>query len=120
MYLQHSGGFPVGYKEGVFTSRFYTEEASGYQYSLIVLGRVCEFAFEGVGVWAGFKNFNFTLKVFISKDFLKVPKSYKKRQNHNLTKDGVIWLILKINKIRVGMEIQFFVLCFRICVRGVP
>ena len=81
MYLQHSGGFPVGYKEGVFTSRFYTEEASGYQYSLIVLGRVCEFAFEGVGVWAGFKNFNFTLKVFISKDFLKVPKSYKKRQN---------------------------------------
>ena len=84
MYLQHSGGFPVGYKEGVFTSRFYTEEASGYQYSLIVLGRVCDFAFEGVGVWAGFKNFNFTLKVFISKDFLKVTKSPKSHSHQSL------------------------------------
>ena len=56
----------------------------------------------------------------MSKDHLKVSKSYKKLQIYDPTDHGVIWKISKNNKIRgLGMERQLFVLCLLICVRAV-
>ena len=44
------------------------------------------------------------------KDLFEVSK-VKKRQNNIFTKQGVIWVILKVTKIRdLGMESHFFVL----------
>ena len=43
----------------------------------------------------------------------------KNHQNHTFTKDGVIWLISKMTKIHgLGMEIQFFMVRFLICICG--
>ena len=44
----------------------------------------------------------------------------KNPQDHNLTKDGVIWVISKLTKIRdQGVENYFFVVRFWICTCGV-
>ena len=48
----------------------------------------------------------------MSKDLLKVTKSYKKLQIYDLTDHGVLWTISKVIKIRdQGMENDVFVLC---------
>ena len=47
-------------------------------------------------------------------------KNWQKDQIYVLTKHKVIWVISKLIKIRdQGMEILFFVLCFKICPCGV-
>ena len=67
-----------------------------------------------------FWNFILRLKILSSKWSLKSPKSCKKCQNYLLTNHEVIWKISKLTKKRdQGMENQFFVVCFKICICGV-
>ena len=66
-----------------------------------------------------FRNSNFKIQYFEKKDLFKTSK-VKKSQNHVATNREVFWPISKLIKIRdLGMEIHFFMLRFKICIRGV-